>query len=157
MERNNLKHISTGEHTYWQSDTNKLPYLVDFCVTKSIPQDLAVAKSCSDLSSYTNITCAEPRKQPSLSNRHTNWDDFRHLINERWTLNVSFKTEECTETVVKFSNDTVLQWAGWNATPEHTDTLKTYNCPILNKQKLKKKDSVEAGTDYKYQREQNIA
>jgi hypothetical protein len=58
-------------------------------------------------------------KQPSLSNRHTNWDDFRYLINQRLTLNVSLKTEEDIEAAVKFFNDTV-QWAGRNATPEHT-------------------------------------
>jgi hypothetical protein len=145
MERNNLKHPSTGKHTYWESDTNKLPDLVDFCVTKSIPRDLAITKSCFDLSSNHSpvlITLTSPalnqEKQPKLSDRHTNWDDFRHLINQRLTLNVSFKTEEGIETVVKFFNDTV-QWAGWNATPEHMDTLMTYNCPILNKQKIEEK------------------
>jgi hypothetical protein len=62
-------------------------------------------------------------KQPSLSKRHINWDDFRHFINQRLTLNVSLKTEEDIEAAVKFFNDTI-QWAGWNATPEHTDTFK---------------------------------
>jgi hypothetical protein len=39
--------------------------------------------------------------------------------------------------------------AGWNATPEHRDTLKTYDCPILIKQKIEEKeDSVAIGTDY---------
>jgi hypothetical protein len=33
-----------GEPTYWPSDRNKLPDLVDFCVTKGIPQDFTVAK-----------------------------------------------------------------------------------------------------------------
>jgi hypothetical protein len=65
----------------------------------------------------------------SLNNRHTNWDDFRQLINERLTLSVSLKTEEDIEAAVKFFNDT-MQWVGWNATTEHTDTLKTYDCPI---------------------------
>jgi endonuclease/exonuclease/phosphatase family metal-dependent hydrolase len=51
MERNNLKHVSTGESTYWPSDRNKLPNLADFCVTMGIPQAFAVAKSCFDLSS----------------------------------------------------------------------------------------------------------
>jgi hypothetical protein len=37
MERNSLKHQSTGEPTYWPSDTNELSDLVDFCVTKRIP------------------------------------------------------------------------------------------------------------------------
>jgi hypothetical protein len=89
------------------------------------------------------------QKQPSLSNRHTNWDDFRHLINNRLTLNVSLKNEEDMEATVKFFNHTI-QWACWNAMPEYTDTLKTYNCPILNKQNIEEKDSVEVGTDYKY-------
>jgi hypothetical protein len=42
------------------------------------------------------------------------------------------------EAAVKFFNGTI-QWADWNATREHTDTLKTYDCPILIKQKLKEK------------------
>jgi hypothetical protein len=74
-------------------------------------------------------------KQPSLNNRHTNLDDFRQLINERLTLNVSLKTNEDIEAAVKFFNDTI-QWAGWNPTPELTDTLKTYDCPIIIKQNI---------------------
>jgi hypothetical protein len=70
-----------------------------------------------------NTPALNQEKQPSLSSRHTNWNDFRHLINERLTLNVSLKIEEDIEATVKFLNDTI-QWAGWNATPEHTDTLK---------------------------------
>jgi hypothetical protein len=59
--------------------------------------------------------------------RHTNyWDDFRHLINHRLTLNVSIKSEEDIEAAVKFFNDTI-HWAGWNTMPEHADTLKTYD------------------------------
>jgi hypothetical protein len=49
--RNNLKYLSTGEPTYWPSDRNKLPDLMNFCVMKGIPQDFIVAKSCFDLSS----------------------------------------------------------------------------------------------------------
>jgi hypothetical protein len=78
-------------------------------------------------------------KQPSLSNRHINWNYFRHLFNQRLTSNVSLKTEEDIEAEVKFFNDTV-QWAGWNATPEQTDTLKTYDSHILNKQKNRREE-----------------
>jgi hypothetical protein len=52
IERNNLRHISMGEPIYWPTDRNKLPDLVDFCVTKGIPQDFTVAKPCFDLSSH---------------------------------------------------------------------------------------------------------
>jgi hypothetical protein len=114
MERNNLKYLSTGEPTYWPFDRNKLPDLVDFCVTKGIPQDFAVAKSCFDLScdhSPVLITLTShalnQEKQPGLSNRHTNWDYFRHLINEILTLNISLKTEEDIEASIRFFNDTI--------------------------------------------------
>jgi hypothetical protein len=43
----------------------------------------------------------------------------------------------------------------WNATPERTDTLKSYvyNRPIIIKQKWKDvEDSVENGTDYEHSR-----
>jgi hypothetical protein len=48
-------------------------------------------------------------------------DDFRSLINERLILNTSLKIQEDTEAAVKFFNDTI-QWAGWNAMPEYTET-----------------------------------
>jgi hypothetical protein len=116
MERNSLKHLCTGEPTYWPCDRNKLPDLVDICVTKSIPEDFAIAKSCFDLSSdyYRAMITLEAHalkqeKQLSLSNRHTNWDDFTQLMNERLTLNVSLKTEEGIEATVKFS---MIQYNG---------------------------------------------
>jgi hypothetical protein len=89
MERKNLKPLCTGESTYWPSGRNKLPDLVDFCVTKGIPPDFAEAKSCFDPSSNHSpvlITLTShvlnQEKQQSLSNRQTNWDDFRHLMNQ---------------------------------------------------------------------------
>jgi hypothetical protein len=131
-----------GESTYWPSDRNKLPDLVDSCVTKGIPQDFAAAKSCFDLSSdhspvlVTLATRAKNReKQPGLSNRYRNWDDFQHLVNEKLTLKFRLNTEENIEAAVKFFNDTI-QWAGWNAAPEHTDMLTTLDCRIQIKQKV---------------------
>jgi hypothetical protein len=68
-------------------------------------------------------------KQPSLSNRHTNWDYFRHVINQRLTLNVSLKTEEDIEAAVMFFNDTVYGHVG----------TQCQNCPILIKQNMEEK------------------
>jgi hypothetical protein len=109
---------------------------VDFCITDDIPQDFALAKLCFDPSSYHSpvlITLTahalNQEKQPSLSNIHTNWDDFRNLINGILILIVSLKTKAHIEAVVIFFKDTI-QWAGWNAMLEHTDTLKTYNWAI---------------------------
>jgi hypothetical protein len=70
-------------------------------------------------------------KQQNLSNRHTNWDGVRRLINERLTLTGSHKAEEDTEATVKFND--IVQWADWTATPEHATTHKAHDCPILIK------------------------
>jgi hypothetical protein len=42
MKDNNLKHLSTRQPTCWPSDPNKIPDLVDFCVTKGIDTKNAV-------------------------------------------------------------------------------------------------------------------
>jgi hypothetical protein len=81
-------------HIYGR-DRNKLPDVVDFCVTKSIPRDFAVAKSFFDLSSdhstvlvTLSTQALNQDQQTSLCSRHTNWDDFRHLTNEKLTINI---------------------------------------------------------------------
>jgi flagellar biogenesis protein FliO len=35
---------------------------------------------------------------------------------------------------------------------QNIQTLKTFDCPILNKKLKKKEDSLEVGTDYEHQR-----
>jgi hypothetical protein len=144
MEQVNLNHISTREPTYWPSDCNKLPDLLDFCVTKGIPRNSALPTSCFDLSSdhspvlITLTPCAlNQAPQPSLCNK-TNWDYYRHLITAALTLHVPLKTEAQIEDAVKYFND-IIQWVGWNSTPETTNTPSSYTCPIFIKQKLAEK------------------
>jgi hypothetical protein len=140
MEPLHLCHLSLGEPTYWPSDINKLPNLVDFCVTKGIPPTSATATSCLALSSdhspvlvlLTNYQLP-PVKPSQLSNQQTNWDLFRHLITERLTLKIPFKTPENLEEVVKLFNDTV-QWAGWTTTPNPPAPLHTHGCPPFIRQ-----------------------
>jgi hypothetical protein len=138
IESNSLKHLSMVEPTYWPSDRNKLPDLVDFCVTKHIPQDFVVTKLCFDLSSDHSLILITLNQEYKsiLSNRHTNWDDFRRLANERLTLNIPLKTEENIEAAAKYFND-AIQCAGWNAMLEHKRTLKAYDCPIIIKQRIR--------------------
>jgi hypothetical protein len=54
----------------------------------------------------------------------------------------------------KHSSSSTIQNSGQVGTQhQNTDTLKTYACPILIKQKIEKKeDSVKVGTDYEQQR-----
>jgi hypothetical protein len=108
MEQLNLHHLSSGEPTYWPSDRNKLPDLLDFCVIKGIPHDSAFTRSCFDLSSdhsliliSLNLRALHQAPQPTLCNRETNWDYFRQLITTNLTLHVPLKTEAQIEQAVK--------------------------------------------------------
>ena len=47
----NLSHISTGTPTYWPTDKNKIPDVIDFCITKGVSSHLTKAVSSFDLSS----------------------------------------------------------------------------------------------------------
>jgi hypothetical protein len=47
-----------------------------------------------------------------------------NLSTRRLTSIFSLKTKEDIVAAVKFFNDTI-QWAGWNAMPDHTNTPKT--------------------------------
>jgi hypothetical protein len=128
MEQLNLHHLSTEEPTYWHSDRNKLPDLLDFYVTKGIPHNSALTRSCFDLSSdhspvliTLNLSALDQTPQPTLCNSKTNWNFFRQLITASLTLHVPLKTEAHIEDAVKYFTD-IIQWAGWTATPENTYT-----------------------------------
>jgi hypothetical protein len=123
MEQLHLQHLSTGEPTYWPSDHNKLPDLLDFCVIKGIPHDSAFTRSCFDLSSdhspvliTLNLRALRQAPQITSCNRKTNWDYFRHPISTNLTLHLPLKTDGQIEDAVKYITD-IIQWAGWTATP----------------------------------------
>jgi hypothetical protein len=134
-----------GHPTYWPSDVHKIPDLVDFCVTKVIPPDFAIVHSCLDLSSdhspiLVTLTSQAIRHDPpqSLSNRSTNLDYFKHLINHRLLLQIPLKTTDYIEAASKLFTDT-LQWADWKATPALPAKNRIHDCPLMIKQKLAEK------------------
>jgi hypothetical protein len=49
MEHLHLRHFSTGEPTYWPSDRNKLPDLLDFCVAKGIRLQCQISGALSPI------------------------------------------------------------------------------------------------------------
>ena len=51
MRKNNLQRISSCQPTYWPSDMNKQPDLLDFCITKGIALQKVSVKSCLELTS----------------------------------------------------------------------------------------------------------
>jgi hypothetical protein len=54
IQNNNLKHLSTRQPTYWPSDPNKIPDLLDFSVIKGMDTKKLAVESCLELTSDHN-------------------------------------------------------------------------------------------------------
>jgi len=151
MQTCNLNHISTGEPTYWPTDRRKNPDLLDFCITKGIPNNYLSAKSCLDLSSdhspvivQISTRILNKTKSQNLYNKKTDWNQYRSILNERINLNVPLKTEENLEHAIKTLNENIQEAAKF-ATPNMKSINSDVIYPIeiknmiVNKRKLRKR------------------
>lgn len=145
MSKNNLSHESTGEPTYWPTDRQKIPDLIDFCVTKGIGPNYLKAESCLDLSSDHSpvlITLSSEvilkMKPPVLCNKFTDWAEFRRLVDNKISCNISLKTQGDIDDVTQHLCRTI-QEAAWAATPELKFPKCDNNCPIFIKQQIAEK------------------
>ena len=142
MQNNNPMYLSTRQPTYWPNDPNKIPGLLDFCVTKGIDNKKLAVASCLELTSiHTPIlitvfthALGKPEK-PSLYSKKTDWNCFRETLDEQLTLTTPLKTEidieEAVENITK-----AIQNAAWQATPDSNDQTHREESPITIKQKL---------------------
>lgn len=145
-----LDFISTGEPTYWPSDTNKIPDLIDFAVVKGIHKRYFRAESCLELSSDHSpvlltlsskvITKCKPY---ILHNNKTNWLLFRELVTVNLNTQISLKSEaDITKALEHFNQ--CIQYAAWDATPqnrpaEHTSTCSPIISSILAEKRIRKR------------------
>ena len=118
----NLNYASTGEPTYWPTDTYKVPDLIDFFITKSVSPADITCKSSYDLSSDHSpiidllgkeISVNSPKCQ--LSTNRTNWYTFKELVTQSLDLKISLKINNLIETVEHFN--TCIQEAAWSSPP----------------------------------------
>ena len=94
---------------------NKLPDLIDFCITKGISSNLVKAESSLDLSSdHTPVIVTVFEKYTInenkiyLHSKKTNWTLFRDIVSNSLSLNVSLKwikkdNGRCRK-IIKFRN-----------------------------------------------------
>src|SRR5436190_1777997 len=146
MNNNNLTHFSTGEPTYWPTDIQKIPDLLDFFVTKCISHNYLNIVSCLDLSSdhspvilTVSSSVVTRESPPTLCNKYTDWVRFRDILNESLTLNIPLKTEEDINNAVEIFNS-AIQTSAWRSTPSVTSKSVTHiNYPVHIKQKIAEK------------------
>lgn len=143
--------LSTGKPTYWPTDPNKIPDLIDFFITKNISQNYLKIDECHKLcSDHTAITLTlseniiYKENNPSLTNKYTDWISFRQMLEETINLNVSLRTvKDIEKEVDQFNKD--IQRISWECTPDIKRRLKGCNYPaeirtlVYEKRKARRK------------------
>ena len=147
MQAENLIAISTGESTYWPTDRNKLPDLIDFAVVKGLNSNNFITESCYDLTSdhspiIIKLTLQIQYIQNNyfLYNKKTNWETYKAILDEKITCNIPLKTAEDIENAIEDLNIKIHEAINL-ATPIHVQKTKTINISknILDKIKEKRK------------------
>ncbi|KAJ8730540.1 hypothetical protein PYW08_001953 [Mythimna loreyi] len=147
VDENSLHVLSTGEPTYWPTDPNKTPDLIDFFVIKGMSGMYTKIESCLDGSSdHTPVICTLSTtviwKEPleTLYNKKTDWESFRDYIDKNANLSISLKTEEDVETAAVYVTN-LIQKATWLSTPylEYTEKLQDTTVEIKKMIALKRR------------------
>lgn len=137
----NLEVVSTGQPTYWPTDRNKTPDVIDICVTKGLSSKYLKAESCLDLSSDHSPIIISVSNQihkkdypPTLSNKKTDWECFRAILEESINTKIPLKIETDVEAAVEHFNHCIQQ-AAWNSTPMNPKNGKI-SCSIAVRDKI---------------------
>ena len=131
IQKRHLNHLSTGEPTYWATDRNKRPDLINLFISKYISQNYLKIESCLEMTSdHTPVIVTisfhitTKTKAPSLHNFKTNWDKFRALVDGTVSLHIPLKTTEDMDNAIEYFNS-FAQDSSWASTPEARPTEKT--------------------------------
>lgn len=124
IKNKNCRYHSGRKPTYWPTDTKKIPDLLDFFITKGISENNLEMESIVDLTSdhtpvLLNLNAAVilKKKKLNLTNKHTDWELFRKVVEESINLKTSLKTKhELDQQTERFIS--LIQDAAKKATPE---------------------------------------
>jgi hypothetical protein len=115
--------VSSFQPTYWPSDLNKLPDLIDFYIIKNVSNRYIDVKSYEDLSSdhspvvmTINHKILFRKKKVEVVNRLTDWDRMRETLDQTTNLRIRIKTPEDLDAATNSFTETVIQAAS-EATP----------------------------------------
>jgi len=129
--------VSSGTPTYWPSDRNKVPDIIDFGITKSLKMQHIKVESSLELSSDHTPTIVTIQSSPITQNpppekltaHNTNWLSFKKYISSHISQNISLKTEsDINKAIQEFTH--IIQEAAKAATPK-TEPKKpsSFNTP----------------------------
>lgn len=147
----NCETLSTGKPTYWPTDPNKIPDLIDFFIVKNISTNYLLIEEGWDMNSDHSpilLTLSDniikKENPPRLTNKWTDWPNFRLDLENCINLFVPLKTKEQLDEEVETVTKNIQQ-AAWKNTPEIPIRTRGNNYPkeirilINEKRKLRRK------------------
>jgi hypothetical protein len=143
--------LSTAKPTYWPTDPNKIPDLIDFFVVRNISVNYIQVEEAWDLNSdhspillTLSDSIIKKEKTPALFNRLTDWQSFQIDLEKSVNLSVPLRTKEQIDEEVELLVKNI-QKAAWNNSPTISTRTKGNNYPkeirvlITEKRKLRRK------------------
>ena len=150
LQEQKYSHLSTGTPTYWPTDRNKTPDLLDFFVINGISSEYMDVVPSLDLSSdhtpiIATVSSHAVHKTPrsKLHNKKTNWEEYRMKLQEDINLNVRLKSPMEIDSALTSLINTIKQ-ATQDATPKITFLNNTRNLPIEIKKLIAEKRRARA-------------
>ena len=151
IKDHNCEVFSTSKPTYWPTDVKKVPDLIDFFVTKNIScnyievdEEFTLSSDHSPIVMTLSAKIIKKEASPTLTNKYTDWNSFRRILEETIQLKVSIKNpDELEIETQRFIED--VQRAAWTSTPKSSKIIKGNNYPkeirnlIAEKRKIRKK------------------
>jgi hypothetical protein len=139
---------TTGKPTYWPTDVNKIPDLLDFFVSKHLSSSFIDVTEEFDLNSdHSSIvltlseTIITKPRNPTLMNNLTDWNMFWKTLTDTINLRVALTTtDELEDDVWKFVTE--IQHSAWEATPLITTKVKGNTYPLEIRDKIAEKCKV---------------
>jgi hypothetical protein len=126
IQTKNYSYLSTGSPTYWPTDNNKTPDLLDFFITNGISTDCAdvdanysLTSDHSPIIATISTTVMIRQSPPRLHTSHTQWETYKTIIRDNVDHTPKLKTSEDIEIATKNFIST-LQQAAYRATPIRT-------------------------------------
>lgn len=126
-----LDTISSGHPTYWPTDLQKIPDLIDFGVTKNIKREQITATPSFELSSdhspvIINISNINQLPNPKFNfpNKNTNWLKYKKYVSSHLPQNIPLNNNDEIDSAVNQFTE-ILQSAAKIATPVKVTRNKT--------------------------------
>lgn len=136
MREINCNAISTGKPTYWPTDTQRIPDLIDFFIFKNLSATYLHIQEGFDMNSdhspiilTLSETIIQKESNPTLVNKNTDWDSFKFDLDNMIDLKVPLKNnQQLDKEVSKFVTD--IQNCAWGNTPLLKRKVASHSYPL---------------------------